>query len=145
MSSLQNRILLIAAFFGVTAIAIGAMGTHFLKESLTVEQLIHIETGARYQMYHAIVLLGVGILAGKMKKGLALASAWFFVLGVFCFSFSLYAITFFEVFEINIHKLVFLITPLGGLLLMLGWITIAIQSFRSLYLRNAEKQQTNRQ
>jgi uncharacterized membrane protein YgdD (TMEM256/DUF423 family) len=144
MSSLQNRILLIAAFFGVTAIAIGAMGAHFLKESLTVEQLIHIETGARYQMYHAIVLLAVGILAGKMKKGLALASTWFFVLGVFCFSFSLYAITFFEVFEITIPKLVFLITPLGGLLLMLGWMTIAIQSFRSLYLRNAEKQQTNR-
>ena len=144
MSSLQNRILIIASLFGITAIAIGAMGAHFLKDSLTAEQLTHIETGARYQMYHAIVLIGLAILAGKMKKMIAQVSLWLFTLGVVCFSFSLYAITAFEVFEIATPKFVFLITPLGGLLLMLGWVSIFISSFRNLYIRNAEKQQTTK-
>lgn len=142
MSSLQNRILIIAALFGVLAIAIGAMGAHFLAKSLTAEQLTHIETGARYQMYHAIVLLILGVLAGKMKKGLAKAASFFFGIGVLFFSFSLYAITFFEVMQITLPKLFFLITPLGGILLMLGWLTILIQAVRSLYFRNIEKQQT---
>lgn len=141
MSSLQNRILIIASIFGVLAIAIGAMGAHFLAKSLDAEQLTHIDTGARYQMYHAIILLVLGLLAGKMKKGLAIASTWFFTLGILFFSFSLYAITFFEVMDFQLPKLVFLITPLGGILLMLGWVSILIHAFRNLYFRNAEKQQ----
>lgn len=141
MSSLQNRILIIASIFGFLAIAIGAMGAHFLAKTLNAEQLTHIETGARYQMYHAIVLLALGLLAGKMKKGLAQATTWFFTLGILFFSFSLYALTLFEAMEIKVAKIIFLITPLGGLLLMLGWLTIFVQAFRSLYIRNAEKQQ----
>lgn len=144
MSSLQNRILIIASIFGVLAIAIGAMGAHFLAKSLNAEQLTHIETGARYQMYHAIVLLAVGLLAGKMKRGLALATIWFFTLGIIFFSFSLYAITFFEAMSIELPKIVFLITPVGGILLMLGWVSVLIFASRNLYLRNAEKQQKSK-
>lgn len=143
MSSLQNRIIAIASVFGLLAIALGAMGAHFLKEVLTAEQLTHIETGARYQMYHAIVLFALAIAAGKMKKGFAQVAWILFTLGIICFSFSLYAITAFEVLEIQLPKIVFLITPIGGLLLMGGWLTLFIYAMRSLYLRNSEKRKNS--
>jgi len=83
--------------------------------------------------------MGLSVLAAKIKKGYAQASLWFFALGIVCFSFSLYAITVFEVFEISIPKFVFFITPLGGLLLMVGWGSLLISPFKNLYIKNAKK------
>jgi uncharacterized membrane protein YgdD (TMEM256/DUF423 family) len=68
---MDKKILSTAGFFGMTAIILGAFGAHLLKQHLTVEHLNSFETGVKYQMYHALFLLFLGIngqLSLKTKK-----------------------------------------------------------------------------
>lgn len=139
MTSIQNRIIATAAIFGFLAIAIGAMGAHFLKDSLEIKQLGQIETAARYQMYGALTLLGLSVLAGKIRKSFAQISYLAFTLGILFFSFSLYGIVACEVLDIDLPKIVFLITPVGGILLMAGWATLLYYAIKNLYVSGDDK------
>ncbi|MDG1697896.1 MAG: DUF423 domain-containing protein [Polaribacter sp.] len=111
--------LLFAAFFGATAIILGAFGAHLLKKKLSVEQLQSFETGVKYQMYHAIVLL---ILGFQLKENTTIDQYIFlaFIIGTILFSFSIYGLV---ISAARNKKIRFLgpITPLGGLFLMIGW------------------------
>ncbi len=116
----MNEIALVfAAFFGATGIIFGAFGAHVLKKKLTNEQLQSFETGVKYQMYHALVLLVLGFqleLDSTLKNSIFLL----LILGTVLFSFSIYGLV---LSSANNKKLRFLgpMTPLGGLLLVLGW------------------------
>jgi uncharacterized membrane protein YgdD (TMEM256/DUF423 family) len=116
----MNEIALVfAAFFGATGIIFGAFGAHFLKKKLTVEQLQSFETGVKYQMYHAIVLLLLGFqleFDSTLKNGIFLL----LIIGTFLFSFSIYGLV---LSSARNKKIRFLgpMTPFGGLLLVLGW------------------------
>ena len=111
--------LLFAAFFGATAIIFGAFGAHLLKKKLTPDLLQSFETGVKYQMYHALVLLILGL---QFKLNSALTDSIFlaFIIGTLLFSFSIYGLV---ISAAKNKKLRFLgpITPLGGLLLVIGW------------------------
>ena len=111
--------LLFAAFFGATAIILGAFGAHLLKKKLSVEQLQSFETGVKYQMYHAIVLL---ILGFQLKENTTIDQYIFlaFIIGTILFSFSIYGLV---ISAARNKKIRFLgpITPFGGLFLMIGW------------------------
>ena len=100
------------------AVAIGAYSTH--NSTLGEVQLLWLEKGARYQMYHAIGLLLTGLaLAHKRTfQVLTIGAGGCFIGGIACFSGSLYAMTF-TPFEAGF------ITPLGGLLFMVGWVLLA--------------------
>jgi uncharacterized membrane protein YgdD (TMEM256/DUF423 family) len=116
----MNEIALIfATIFGLLAVVFGAFGAHILKKKLTLEQLQSFETGVKYQMYHALVLL---ILGFQLKTDIALNNyiVYAFIIGVFLFSFSIYGLV---ISSANNKKLKFLgpITPLGGLFLLTGW------------------------
>jgi uncharacterized membrane protein YgdD (TMEM256/DUF423 family) len=139
MNTLQNRFVALGGFFGFSAVIIGAMGAHFLKDKLLPEELMRIETGVRYQMYHAIVLTGLAFSYGRIRSSVLNWVFYLFTIGVVCFSFSLYAIIALGVFSINVPSFVHLITPVGGLLLTGGWITLTVYALRNLYLRNKEK------
>jgi uncharacterized membrane protein YgdD (TMEM256/DUF423 family) len=108
--------LIITCFLGMIAIILGAFGAHALKETLTIDQLLSFETAVRYQMYHALVLLFV-----NMYEGFSLAQknnlSWLFFFGIFFFSGSIYLIQLTELTA----KSIWFITPLGGLLLAVGW------------------------
>ena len=68
---MNNKIISTAAFFGMTSIVLGAFGVHALKQVLTADQLITFETGVKYQMYHALFLLFLGLdthLTTKFNK-----------------------------------------------------------------------------
>jgi uncharacterized membrane protein YgdD (TMEM256/DUF423 family) len=126
----MNKAFIWATFFGFTGIVLGALGAHALKQILDPEQLRSFETGVRYQLYHALFLLAVGILD---YLGLLKGSKWIIrstVLGVFFFSFSIYLLNLQEYMGI---KLGFLgpVTPLGGLLLMCGWALFLVGIYRS--------------
>ena len=110
---------LIAALYGLLAVVFGAFGAHALKKVLSAEQLASFETGVKYQMYHAIVLLVLGYnlpFTGAIDQ----YAAWCFIVGTFLFSFSIYGLC---LSRAKGNKLKFLgpITPLGGLLLVIGW------------------------
>ena len=107
---------IIICFLGMLAIILGAFGAHALKESLTAVELLSFETAVRYQMYHVIVLLFVNMYAGFSVKQKNTIS-WLFFFGIFFFSGSIYAIQLTKLTA----KLIWFITPFGGLLLVLGW------------------------
>jgi uncharacterized membrane protein YgdD (TMEM256/DUF423 family) len=119
----MNEIALVfAAFFGATAIILGAFGAHLLKKKLPTEQLQSFETGIKYQMYHAIVLL---ILGFQLKESSTIDQYIFlaFIIGTLLFSFSIYGLV---ISSAKNKKIKFLgpITPLGGLFLVAGWLLL---------------------
>jgi uncharacterized membrane protein YgdD (TMEM256/DUF423 family) len=107
------------ALFGLLAVVFGAFGAHALKKTLSESQLKSFDTGVKYQMYHAILLLVLGFNLGfttAMEKNMA----YCFIAGVFLFSFSIYGLS---IGASKGKSLKFLgpVTPLGGLLLIMGW------------------------
>ncbi|MFK7813706.1 MAG: DUF423 domain-containing protein [Maribacter sp.] len=109
----------IGALYGLSAIIFGAFGAHALKKSFSEEQLKGFETGVKYQMYHAIVLLMLGFNL-NLDSSIEKYMVYFFIIGTFLFSFSIYGLT---ISASKGKKLKFLgpITPIGGLLLVVGW------------------------
>ena len=116
---MERKITSIAALMGLTAIILGAFGAHALKKQLSVEQLSAFETGVKYQMYHALFLLFLGMntyLNEKVKKTVFRLV----IFGVFFFSGSIYLLTTKPITGVN-FKFIGIVTPIGGVLLLLGW------------------------
>ncbi len=113
---MNHIILLFGAIFGMLAVVLGAFGAHALKKRLNTDQLKSFETGVKYQMYHAILLLVIGFNLNNPSTFLTIC----FIIGIFLFSFSIYGLVLSDSFG---KKLRFLgpITPLGGLFLIIGW------------------------
>lgn len=126
---MENRITITGLFFGVTSIILGAFGAHALKNYLTPEQLVSFETGVRYQMYHALFLLFLSrnhSVTQKTKKTVF----YLISVGVILFSFSIFLLTTKNVTSID-FKFLGPITPIGGLLLISGWMILFISYLKS--------------
>lgn len=106
------------ALFGCLAIIFGAFGAHALKKKLTQSQLQSFETGVKYQMYHAIllVILGFNLPISSLNKTII----YLLISGIMLFSFSIYGLVFASAKQKKI-KVLGPITPLGGLLLVIAW------------------------
>ncbi|MCJ7465667.1 MAG: DUF423 domain-containing protein [Maribacter sp.] len=109
----------VGSLYGFLAVIFGAFGAHALKKTLSEDQLKSFETGVKYQMYHAILLLVLGFnfnLETTLEKNMV----YCFMVGTFLFSFSIYGLV---LSASKGKKLRFLgpITPIGGLFLVLGW------------------------
>ena len=87
---MDRKIIAAAAFFGMTAVILGAFGAHKLKELLTPQMLASFETGVRYQMYHAFALLLVGLLYERLPHAQLNWAGGLFTGGIVLFSGSLY-------------------------------------------------------
>ena len=112
------------ALFGLLAVVAGAAGTHALRDALDADALRVFETAARFQMYHALALLAVGLLAIR-RRSLALNVAGaLFALGTLLFSGSLYALALSGVGVLGA------VAPVGGVCLMAGWAALAIAALR---------------
>ena len=111
--------LILGAIFGLTAVIFGAFGAHLLKKKLTTEQLQSFETGVKYQMYHAIVLLLLGFQLND-KTTINNYIIYAFITGTILFSFSIYGLVISSARNKKI-KILGPITPLGGLFLIIGW------------------------
>ena len=111
--------LLFASILGGLAVVFGAFGAHALKKILSDEQLKSFETGVKYQIYHAIVLLIVGFNF-NLETASEKYMVYSFMAGIVLFSFSIYGLV---ISSAKNKKLTFLgpITPLGGLFLIIGW------------------------
>ena len=105
----------LGACSALIAVALGAFGAHGLRGRLVPDMLSVFEIGVRYQMYHALALMLVGALAGRLAAGPASIAGWLFVVGTLVFSGSLYALSFTGVRWLGA------ITPLGGLAFLAGW------------------------
>jgi uncharacterized membrane protein YgdD (TMEM256/DUF423 family) len=111
-----------AAFLGMLSIVLGAFGAHAFKEILSPENLQSFETGVRYQMYASFYLLIVGyILAFDTNKEKWISR--FMLIGTILFSFSVYLLSFQEVWGVSL-KFLGPITPLGGLFMIISWLLL---------------------
>ncbi|GAA4290156.1 DUF423 domain-containing protein [Aestuariibaculum suncheonense] len=118
----QQYFIITGALYGMLSVIFGAFGAHALKKIISDSDLLKsFETGVKYQMYHAIVLLVLGLNHFNNAS-----IYWCFTIGVMLFSFSIYGLVLSSAKD---KKLKFLgpITPLGGLLLILGWLFILLE------------------
>jgi uncharacterized membrane protein YgdD (TMEM256/DUF423 family) len=120
----QHVIIATAATFGMLSVIFGAFGAHALKKILSQEQLHSFEVGIKYQMYHSIVLLVLSFNSNAISS----STYWCFTIGIVLFSFSIYGLV---LSDAKGRKLRFLgpITPIGGLLLVSGWLLVLINAF----------------
>lgn len=112
------------AVFGFLAVALGAFGAHGLKSKVAVDTLSSFETAARYQIYHALALILVGVLANTVSSPLLEWSGRLFATGVVLFSGSIYLMVFTGVTSLGV------VTPFGGLCFLAGWAALAVAAYR---------------
>lgn len=110
----------LGAVFGFLGVAAGAFGAHALRDTLPPDRLQVFETGARYQLIHALALIAVALALDRAASGALTAAGWLLVLGQVIFAGSLYALALSGV------RLWGAVTPLGGLCYLAGWILLAI-------------------
>ena len=124
---MNNKLVSIAALLALLAVILGAFGAHTLKELLAPNNLNSFETGVRYQFYHAIALLIIGLNTDKLKATKRIANLM--IIGILCFSFSIYLLSIQGLIGI---KLSFLgpITPLGGLILIVSWTLLLFKNLK---------------
>ena len=121
---MERLFVTLGAASGFVAVAAGAFGAHALRARLAPDLLPVFETAARYQMYHALALLGVAWVAARWPGPLPQWAGWLFLVGTLLFSGSLYALALSGVRWLGA------ITPLGGAAFLAGWICLALAAGR---------------
>lgn len=124
--------IVLAAILAATAVGVGAHHAHGLESNLVkraldadaiAKQMHNCDVAVKYQMYHALAILGIGLLAMRKQSWLLCLATSAMLVGVAGFSGGLYAMVF------DIAKLHWSIVPLGGLLMILGWIMLSAAGF----------------
>ena len=116
-----RTVLAMAGLTGAFGVGLGAFGAHALAARLAPADLATFETGARYQMFHAVALLGVGAWLDRHPARRLQWAARAFGLGVLIFSGSLYAVV------LTGHRWLGAVTPIGGVALIAGWILVMVE------------------
>ena len=120
----SSRTLAIAGLLLALATIFGAFGAHALKAQLSPDRLEVYETAVRYHFFHALGLLGIGLTLRFVDASPIRWAAVLVLVGVILFSGSLYALTF------GAPRPFGIVTPLGGLALIAGWISFAVGAWR---------------
>ena len=121
---MDKKIISTGAIFGMIAIILGAFGAHALKKVLSIEELSTFETGVKYQMYHALFLLFIGVMTGLSQKAKKIIYN-LVVLGIIFFSGSIYLLATNSLTSFD-FKIIGFVTPIGGLLLISAWGTLLL-------------------
>jgi uncharacterized membrane protein YgdD (TMEM256/DUF423 family) len=122
----------VAALFGALSVAFGAFAAHQLKAKLPDDAVTIFETGVRYQFYHALALLMIGIGFEKFPAIWTHRAGNSFIIGIILFSGSLYALTFLRADNsITAMKFIGPITPFGGLFFIAGWIFLFVAALKA--------------
>ena len=116
--------LILGSALAALGVALGAFGSHILRDRLDAKMLNTFETGVRYQMYHALALVAVAFaISHYPSSSLPLAAGWLFVAGIVLFSFSLYALA------LSNARWVAIVTPVGGTAFVAGWICLLLTAW----------------
>jgi uncharacterized membrane protein YgdD (TMEM256/DUF423 family) len=121
---MERTFLALGALSGGLAVAAGAFGAHGLRGRLSPDLMAVFETAARYQMYHALALIALAAVAGRLVGRGAEVAGWLFVAGTVIFSGSLYLLA------LGGPRWLGAVTPLGGLCFLVGWAALAWTAVR---------------
>ena len=127
---MNKPILLKGAILGAVAVILGALGAHALKNVLTPEQLLSFETGVKYQMYHALLLVILSLAIKPTSSKYLLTAVNLIFLGVILFSGSIYLLTIKNILGMEFLKFVGPITPIGGILIVVGWVLLILEGLK---------------
>lgn len=125
---MNKTIFISGVVLGALAVVLGAFAAHGLEKVVAAEAIATFETGVKYQMYHALVLLVLGSLQQLTEKD----KKWvyyFFVLGIALFSFSIYLLALNSLTSFD-FKIIGVITPIGGVFLIMGWVLLGYKSWK---------------
>lgn len=125
LPSMDRLWLALGAANAFLSVALGAFAAHGLRTRVGPDLVAIFETGARYQMYHALGLIAVGLVAMQRPSGLLQASGWAMLVGILIFSGSLYTLTLSGIRTFGA------ITPVGGVAFLVGWALFLAASLRS--------------
>jgi uncharacterized membrane protein YgdD (TMEM256/DUF423 family) len=126
---MNRQIIITAALFGLAAVVFGAFGAHALKESISSSALEAWKTAVSYQFYHTLALLFLSNFSKYRSRAIRI-SYWAFMLGIILFSGSIYLLSIDSIIGMNLS---FLgpVTPIGGFLLILGWIFLLLSAIKN--------------
>jgi uncharacterized membrane protein YgdD (TMEM256/DUF423 family) len=127
---MNKQIVVTGAVFGMLAVITGAFGAHGLKSLIPADQLQIWHTAVEYQFYHVFALLFLSTF-GRFKNNTIFTAYWLFTFGIILFSGSLYLLACRSVLGWNWLMWLGPVTPVGGLLFIAGWITLAWAAFRN--------------
>lgn len=125
---MRNWVIFIAVLGAITVI-LGAIGAHTLRNALSEVQLNSFSTGVRYQYYHIFAML-VTVLLSKQFDVNAKVSLWLFAIGTLFFSGSIFLLSTIPVHGMEGIRVLGPVTPVGGLILVAAWLSLAIQFVR---------------
>ena len=123
---MQRTFFKIAAIIAMTSVILGAFGAHALKEHISEQSLASFQTATTYMINHALALFIVGMMYRHYKKKSIIWSGNFFVLGIIMFSGSIYLSIVLQYLGYDKLTIVNIITPVGGLMFILGWLMLFI-------------------
>lgn len=115
--------LVAGAISGFLSVALGAFAAHGLQSRVGPAEIAVFETGARYQMYHALALLAVAWVAAQGAGISATVAGWAFVIGTILFSGTLYYL------GLTGSRALVMVTPVGGVAFLVGWAALAVAAF----------------
>lgn len=118
--------LLLGTINGFLAVALGAFGAHGLEGRLSEKALGTWEKAVNYQMFHTMALLVTGLLMAKVTSGGIIWAGWMFLIGIILFSGSLY------LYSTTGVRTFAMITPLGGVAFLIGWVLLGTMIVRYL-------------
>ncbi|HIO92456.1 MAG TPA: DUF423 domain-containing protein [Leucothrix mucor] len=121
----MKKFLLLGSLFALLAVIFGAFGAHGLEQSITDEKILaRFHTGVEYQFYHAFGILIIALLIKNASSKLLTSAGIAFTLGIILFSGSLY------LYVLTGNKSFGMITPIGGLLFIIGWVLLMTHAYK---------------
>lgn len=128
---MQKRFITFSGFSGAIAVALGAMGAHFLKTklesgALSPAQFSAFETGVQYHILHSIALLIIALLVKEADNKLFIKAGYCFMTGIILFSGSLYLLSTGGLMGLEQIKWLGPVTPIGGVFFIVGWVLLGI-------------------
>ena len=127
---MNKRIIIFASVFGILAVILGAFGAHSLKELISAKELDTWNTAVQYQFYHTLALLFLASFS-RFRSRAVNAASWFFSFGILFFSGSLYLLSVKTILNITNVNFLGPLTPIGGLLFILGWISLLVATIKN--------------
>jgi uncharacterized membrane protein YgdD (TMEM256/DUF423 family) len=109
----------VGSLSALVAVALGAFGAHGLRGRLVPDMLMSFEIGVRYQMYHALGLLAVGLALSRWPSSAVAVAGWLFIAGTVVFSGTLYLLA------LSGQRWLGAVTPVGGAAFIAGWLVLA--------------------
>ncbi len=126
---MNKRIIIAASIFGFLVVILGAFGAHSLKNNLNTQNLEIWQTAVNYQFYHTLALLFLSTFS-RFKSRLINLASWSFIFGIILFSGSLYLLATKELLNLS-PSFLGPITPIGGALFILGWISLLLAAIKN--------------